>query len=163
MTVLVSAGVGVVASMLTAYVTAHLAARQEIQRWRKDLAEKYAALAVDRPAQAQALARQFAIGVLILETGRPEEREKIFVAPYTRIIAGRIDDNEIVLPFPSVSRRHFAISADGKCVYIEDLGSANGVRLNDSMVVGRSALKNGDIIRTGDDYNIEFQSLSTMQ
>ncbi len=50
MTVLVSAGVGVVASVLTAYVTAHLAARQEMQRWRKDLAEKYAALAADRQA-----------------------------------------------------------------------------------------------------------------
>ena len=35
-------------------------------------------------------------------------------------------------------------------MYIEDLGSANGVRLNDSMVVGRSALKNGDIIRSED-------------
>jgi hypothetical protein len=59
MTVLVSAAVGVVASVLTAYVTAHLAARQEIQRWRKDLAQKYAALATERPAQAQALTRQF--------------------------------------------------------------------------------------------------------
>ena len=158
MTVLVSAGVGIVASVLTAYVTAHLAARQEMQRWRKELAEKYAALAADRPAQAQALARQFAIGVLILETGRPEEREKIFVAPHTRITAGCSDKNEMVLPFPTVSRYHFAVSADDKFVYIEDLGSANGVSLNNSRVAGRATLKNGDIIRTGNDYHIEVIS-----
>ena len=109
------------------------------------------------------MARQFATGVLILETGRPEEREKIFVAPYTRITAGRSDDNEMVLPYPSVSRRHFAISADDKCVYIEDLGSANGILLNDCQVDGRTALKNGDIIGTGGDFRIKFQSLSPMR
>lgn len=85
------------------------------------------------------------------------------MAPYTRIIAGRSDDNEMVLPFSTVSRRHFAISADDKCVYVEDLGSANGVRLNNCLVDGRTALKNGDIIRTGDDFHIEFQSLSPVR
>ena len=65
----------------------------------------------------------------------------------------------MVLPVPA-SRRHFAMSADDKFVYIEDLGSANGVLLNNCRVGGRTTLKTGDIIRLGGDYHIEFQSLS---
>jgi hypothetical protein len=53
------------------------------------MAAKYAALAADQPASAQALARQFAIDVLILELGDSEQREKVFIAPHTRITAGR--------------------------------------------------------------------------
>lgn len=158
-TVLVSAGVGIVASVVTAYVTAHLTARQEMRRWNTELAGKYAELSADRPVQAQALARQFAIGVLILEAADQEGREKFFVAPHTRMIAGRSKDNELVLPTDYASTRHFSISADDNRVYVEDLGSSNGVYLNDSRVIRPTVLKSGDIIRISDDCHIEFKSL----
>ncbi|HZC62614.1 MAG TPA: FHA domain-containing protein [Streptosporangiaceae bacterium] len=90
---------------------------------RRELAEKYALLAADQPRAAQALARQFAVGVLIIERGDTALREKVFIAPYTRMIAGRSDDNEIVLPSALASGHHFAISADGANAYVEDLGS----------------------------------------
>ena len=77
----------------------------------------------------------------------------------SRVLQARSEDNEMVLPVPA-SRRHFAISADDKFAYIEDLGSANGVLLNNCRVGGRTTLKTGDIIRLGGDYHIEFQSLS---
>jgi hypothetical protein len=162
-TVLVSAGVGVVASIVTGYVTAHLTARQEVRRWRTELAGKYAELVTDRPAQAQALARQFAIGVFVLETGRTEGREKFFIAPHTRMTAGRAEENEIVLPTALASRRHFSVSAGDKYVYVEDLGSANGFAVNGQRVIGPRILKSGDIIQFGNDCHIEFQPLPSRE
>ena len=64
--ILVSAAAGVGASTLTAYATYRLTARQDQRKWRAELAEKYALLAADQPRAAQALARQFAVGVLII-------------------------------------------------------------------------------------------------
>jgi pSer/pThr/pTyr-binding forkhead associated (FHA) protein len=170
-TILVTAGVGLVASVVTAYVTAHLTARQAMQRWHTELAAKYAELVADYPTKAQALARQFAIGVLIFENGNPEDREKYFIAPHTRMTAGRAPDNEIVLPGLWPARRHFAISADDKNVYVEDLGSANGTNVsrnsadgarNISLPVhGPCILKPGDAIQICSEYHLEFQSISS--
>jgi pSer/pThr/pTyr-binding forkhead associated (FHA) protein len=159
--ILVSAAVGTGASILTAYVTYRLTARQDQRKWRAELAEKYALLATDQPRAAQALARQFAIGVLIIERGDTALREKIFIAPYIRMTAGRADDNEIVLPTSAASRHHFAISADGADAYVEDLGSNNGTFLNHSQVSGRKLLRTGDLIRVDNSFHIEFQSLTS--
>jgi hypothetical protein len=159
--VLVSAAAGAGASILTAYATYRLTARQDHRKWRAELAEKYALLAADQPRAAQALARQFAVGVLIIERGDTALREKVFIAPYTRMIAGRSDDNEIVLPSALASGRHFAISADGANAYVEDLGSANGTYLNGTRVRGRTLLRGGDLITVDDSCHIEFQSLTS--
>jgi len=96
--ILVSAGAGAGASIFTAYATYRMTARQDQRKWRAELAEKYALLAADQPRAAQALARQFAVGVLIIERGDTAQREKVFIAPYTRMTAGQTHDNEIVLP-----------------------------------------------------------------
>ena len=50
-------------------MTYRLTARQDQRKWRAELAEKYALLSADQPRAAQALARQFAVGVLIIEQG----------------------------------------------------------------------------------------------
>ena len=159
--ILVSAGAGAGASILTAYATYRLTARQDQRKWRAELAEKYALLAADQPKAAQALARQFAVGVLIIERGDIALREKVFIAPYTRMTAGRRDDNEIVLPTSRASSHHFAISADGTNAYVEDLGSSNGTLLNNSRVDGRTPLRAGDLIRIDDTFHIEFQPLTS--
>ncbi|MGH3175728.1 MAG: FHA domain-containing protein [Streptosporangiaceae bacterium] len=159
--ILVSAGAGAGASIVTAYATYRLTARQDQKKWRAELAEKYALLAADQPRAAQALARQFAVGVLIIERGDTALREKVFIAPYTRMTAGRTDENEIVLPTVSASRHHFAISADGANAYVEDLGSANGTHLNNSPVHGRTLLRGGDLIRIDNSCHVEFQSLTS--
>jgi pSer/pThr/pTyr-binding forkhead associated (FHA) protein len=140
-----------------------------MRRWHTDLAGKYAELVAEYPAKAQALARQFAVGVLVFENGNPEDREKYFIAPHTRMTAGRSADNEIVLPGPWPSRRHFAISADDKNVYIEDLGSSNGTYLRRKSADGEDKinilvhqpciLMPGDAIRICNAYHIEFQPL----
>lgn len=160
--ILVGAGAGTGASIVTAYATYRMTARQDQRKWRAELAEKYALLAADQPRAAQALARQFAVGVLVIERDDTSLREKVFIAPYTRMTAGRSDDNEIVLPIASASWRHFAVSADGANAYVEDLGSANGTWLNDSVAVhGRTLLHSGDRIRIDNSCHVEFQSLTS--
>ena len=68
-----------------------------------------------------------------------------------------------VLAGGRVPQPHLLVVGAGGEQYVEDLGSANGVRLNNCLVDGRTALKNGDTIRTGDDFHIEFQSLSPVR
>lgn len=75
--ILVSAGAGAGASIFTAYATYRMTARQDQRKWRTELAEKYALLAADQPRAAQALARQFAVGVLIIERDDTALREKV--------------------------------------------------------------------------------------
>ncbi len=157
-------GLGAVAgggvSVVTAYATARFAARQEARRWQLEAAGKYADLVSTDAAAAQNFARQFALGVLIVETGDPATRSKIFVAPHTRMTAGRADLNEIVHPGVTASRIHFAISADDTSVFVEDLGSANGTWVGTAQVRGATKLASGDIITTGNDgVSIEFQRL----
>jgi DNA-binding winged helix-turn-helix (wHTH) protein len=48
-----------------------------------------------------------------------------------------------------ISRRHARITVDGERVWLEDLGSRNGTRLNDQPVRGRAALADGDRIGFG--------------
>jgi hypothetical protein len=159
--ILVSAGAGAAASILTAYVTYRMTARQDQKKWRAELAAKYALLVADQPKAAQALARQFAVGVLVIERGQTALREKVFIAPYARMTAGRSDDNEIVLRTAQASSRHFAISADGANAYVEDIGSSNGTLINDSLVHGRTLLRSGDLIRIDESCHVEFQSLTS--
>lgn len=63
---------------------------------------------------------------------------------------GRDPDNTIILDVDSVSRRHARVdTVQGKKVLV-DLNSTNGTYLNDTMVVSRQKLKNGDLLKLGD-------------
>jgi pSer/pThr/pTyr-binding forkhead associated (FHA) protein len=159
--IVASAGVGLVASIVASIATARITARQQMQHWRIEMAEKYAALRADQPANAQALVRQFAIGVLIVEPGNPDLRAKVLVAPYTRMTAGRAAGNEIVLQSEHASRMQFAVSADARQAFVEDLGSHRTL-LNGRRVDTRTPLRTGDVIWVGDGPGgqVEFQALS---
>ncbi len=62
---------------------------------------------------------------------------------------GRSSENDIVIGDVTVSKRHARlILIDGK-LYIEDLGSTNGIILN-SEKVSRSPLKKGDLLKLGE-------------
>lgn len=65
----------------------------------------------------------------------------------TRI--GALADNEIVLPFDTVSRRHAAVHVYRGRVEIEDLNSANGTQVNGKPIQS-APLKPGDRIRLAD-------------
>ena len=64
------------------------------------------------------------------------------------ITLGRGADNDIVIKDVSVSRRHAEISKDMGQVTIRDLGSGNGVVLNDEKI-SEHELFSGDVIKLG--------------
>jgi chromosome segregation ATPase len=62
---------------------------------------------------------------------------------------GRTDDNDIAIDTRYISRHHAKILAGPNATVIEDLGSTNGVYVNDHRVKGRQALTDGDIVMVG--------------
>ena len=72
------------------------------------------------------------------------------VAPGASIVVGRSEDADLQVLHKSVSREHVRIHV-GSDVTLEDLGSANGVRVNGRIVRGkqRVALATHDVIEIG--------------
>ncbi len=65
---------------------------------------------------------------------------------------GRSPDNIIVIPDPTVSRKHAAIIKNGDTVIIKDLGSRNGTYVQDGSSFNRISeyqIKSSVIVRLG--------------
>jgi pSer/pThr/pTyr-binding forkhead associated (FHA) protein len=146
-TVIISALVGVVTSAITAYFTTRLRIKEEKEKWRREFAVKYAEVQATDNSLAQKMATQFAIGVLI-KNPKSDDRERIFIPPHCRLVAGRSQDNPISID-PSTSRQHCAFDANDTDVYAEELGSPNGSFINGEQFSGRRKLETGDIIAMG--------------
>lgn len=77
--ILISAAVGVITSAITAYLTTRLRMKEEKDKWYREFAMKFAeAQSTDR-TRAQKMAVQLAIGVLVFQDEKTQERERIFV------------------------------------------------------------------------------------
>ncbi|MGD0944302.1 MAG: DUF3662 and FHA domain-containing protein [Acidimicrobiales bacterium] len=61
---------------------------------------------------------------------------------------GRLPECAIVLDDPNVSRRHAQVRREGDAVFVVDLGSTNGTRVN-GIVVREHRLVAGDVISVG--------------
>jgi SARP family transcriptional regulator, regulator of embCAB operon len=59
---------------------------------------------------------------------------------------GRLDDNDVVLDDPKVSRHHATIIDTGASFVISDLRSANGVEVADQRIRGSATLSDGEVI-----------------
>ncbi len=75
---------------------------------------------------------------------------KVFTFADNEARIGRTPENDIIVKDGGVSREHARIYAQGKKVLVEDLGSANGTRLNGAVIAGPSALSDGDSVTIGD-------------
>ncbi|MCS7300418.1 MAG: FHA domain-containing protein [Fimbriimonadales bacterium] len=71
-----------------------------------------------------------------------------FVVPPGGLTVGRELDNALVVPDLSVSRHHARIVQENGALMVYDLGSTNGVYVNEQRVQ-QSLLKPGDIVRFG--------------
>lgn len=95
----------------------------------------------------------------------PDGRQEVHPLLGKSIRIGRgIENNDIAIPqeFTSISRRHLEIQASGAEYRLVDLGSTNGVYVNEE-IVGTATLKNGDEIRIGkagerEEVIIQFQT-----
>jgi pSer/pThr/pTyr-binding forkhead associated (FHA) protein len=59
---------------------------------------------------------------------------------------GRVENNDIVLVEPGISRNHARVANDHGIYLLEDLGSANGTRLNGDKIAAPEVLRDGDYI-----------------
>ena len=69
---------------------------------------------------------------------------------------GRDFANDIAIRDPQVSRFHLRLSLHGADYQLEDLGSANGTRVNGAQIAGRARLNDGDIIALGDSVTLSY-------
>ena len=87
-------------------------------KWRREFALKYAEAQAIDSVRAQKMAVQFAVGVLI-KNPETHKRERVFVPPNCRLIAGSAPDNPICLDDELASGHHCAFDADDEQVYVE--------------------------------------------
>ena len=66
------------------------------------------------------------------------------------LVLGRGGDADVRLDDAQVSRRHAAVRSGADGPQLEDLGSANGTRVNGARVNGTARLSHGDVIALGD-------------
>src|SRR5688572_16419547 len=76
----------------------------------------------------------------------------IKLVPGERLTIGRHSTNRLAVSDPSVSRFHARVTWDveARRPEIEDLGSANGTRVDGRIVHGRVALRDGSEVSVGD-------------
>ena len=66
------------------------------------------------------------------------------------ITIGRLPENDVVIPLDMVSGRHARVEREGNRVFIVDLGSTNGVALNDPLKkIRRAAIGPRDVVFLG--------------
>lgn len=75
---------------------------------------------------------------------------------------GRGPENEVALGDRRLSRRHCRIFRDAQGVYVQDLGSINGTRVNGIAILRTRQLRDGDVIEIGN-YRFEVQGDSLFE
>jgi pSer/pThr/pTyr-binding forkhead associated (FHA) protein len=85
--------------------------------------------------------------VLQIVRGRSETKMLKLIDGVNSI--GRHDDCLIRIRSAQVSRRHCEIVAEGNTLMVRDLGSSNGTFVNGKRVLGKQALKPGDVLTIG--------------
>jgi sigma-B regulation protein RsbU (phosphoserine phosphatase) len=63
------------------------------------------------------------------------------------LVVGRSSASDLVLADPFLSRCHTRFYLDGETLFVEDLGSRNGTRVNGNPVTGPAAVKAGDVVK----------------
>src|SRR5438445_5562537 len=81
-----------------------------------------------------------------------DDEGKATVVPLIRdeITIGRKEGNTIRLTERNVSRKHAKLLKANGTIYIEDLQSYNGIKVNGDRIAGRAPIAEGDRIQIGD-------------
>lgn len=84
---------------------------------------------------------------LIVKAGKL--KRKFFTITEEPMVLGRSIDADITITDTRASRKHAQIYFEDGNYYIKDLGSANGVRINEEKISGKHLLSTQDVIRIG--------------
>ena len=84
----------------------------------------------------------------VLDAGDEQLRSRRF-AFSSAISIGRGSENDIVIEDTYVSHHHAVIEKTNNLYVIEDLKSVNHTYLNDKILLKKTVLRNGDIIKIG--------------
>jgi pSer/pThr/pTyr-binding forkhead associated (FHA) protein len=81
-----------------------------------------------------------------------DDEGKTVVVPLIRdeITVGRQEGNSIRLTERNISRRHARFFRQNGTLFVEDLGSFNGIKVNGGKLAAPAALKDGDLVVIGD-------------
>ncbi len=79
---------------------------------------------------------------------RENQEERLITLDKDSFVIGRSPSCEIAISSDTISRRHAKLEKRSNRYYITDLGSRNGVFVNDEKIV-ESVLKDGDFIKLG--------------
>jgi hypothetical protein len=97
------------------------------------------------PGTARQPAAESTATLTLLDKGKPR---KTFALTKDRVIIGRLDESDVVVPDPGVSRRHAEVRRDDGEYILSDLGSTNGTMVNEASI-GERTLADGDRITVG--------------
>ena len=158
--ILLTALVGLVASVVTAVVTHLLTRSQERRKYEREVAAKLAELKSTERSDTMIMAVQYGHSCFIIERPNQEERDRVFLPMGSRITLGREPSNHIALDHPNVSKMHAALRAQGETAYVEPLAPTNGLEVNARRVEEPRKLATGDVITIpGAPFRITFVKL----
>ena len=93
---------------------------------------------------------------LIIEDDEGRKTVVPIVREEMEITIGRQEGNTIRLTERNVSRKHAKLTRKGGSVFVEDVGSYNGIKVNGDKIQGRFQVREGDLIQIGD-YDLAVQ------
>lgn len=88
------------------------------------------------------------VPVLVVTAG-PRQGDVVTVREGGMTI-GRAEGNDVVIDHVDVSRFHARLLYDNGSLWVRDVGSRNGVFVNDKRLADHRALKVGDLLRIAD-------------
>jgi len=83
-------------------------------------------------------------GFFLIKGDDPQGTERIELGAQT--LVGRSDECDLKVTDGHPSRRHALLTVDARGLWVEDLGSANGTRVNGAPIAARTLLNNGDTV-----------------
>jgi FHA domain-containing protein len=145
MDIVLTAIVGLIASVMTAYVTYRLTTRQEKRRHERDIAVRLAEIPSTRD-----------------DATRESDRHRVFLPAGSRVTLGRGQENHIVIDKPSVSRTHAAFRSSDGTTFVEPLGANTPIMVNGSEISKPKQLRQGDVITLSDvqDVSVTFVEIT---